>query len=192
MVFFRKVIDNHRYYRVQLQSSNTWMAFTVSILSLLWCMTFCSILLVIASIFSDESSYTRESIIIHNALQVHLSIAIQQLFLIVLLYIDRFHFNISVYNGRYHIFTIGGYFCESLVRDDKQYYHWQKKLFKNFIIIDYVTSMNYAEEKGWIKENNWNVTNPIRDDINDRLTVITNWNDSIDRITVTDSVRRIE
>ena len=107
--------------------------------------------------FSVKNDYSRESFIIHNAVQVHLSIAIQKAIAIMLLFVDRFHINVSLKN--FHLITIGAYFCESLVRDDKQYYH-SRRSFCNFIVVDYVVTMEYANEKGWVINKNIE-TNPI-------------------------------
>jgi hypothetical protein len=65
----------------------------------------------------------------------------------MLLYVDRFHINVSV--GGINLITVGAFFCESLVRDNRGYYHSQRS-FCNIIVVDYVVTMKYAEAKGWI------------------------------------------
>ena len=143
--------------------SKIWLGFLLSLSVLLGSLMFCSILLVVACMISTDSDYSRESMIIHNALQVHFAIAIQRLGLYVLLYVDQFHINISLNNGKIHVFTIGAYFCESLVRENKEYYHRKKSLFNNAIILDYVVTMQYAYERGW-EQNQFVTSNPMDKD----------------------------
>lgn len=122
-------------------------------------MVFCSVLLVIACMFSVEREYSKYSMIWRNAVQVHLSLALHQVIVTVLLYVDNFHINVSLNNGRFNFITIGAYFCEVIVATKENYYHCQQKYLKNFIIIDYVVSMKHAKEKGWV--------------LSDRISVIT-------------------
>ena len=184
MFFFSHVIDIQRYYRLQVLDFKTeskqisWTGYILSLVVLTGCMIFCSALLVLACMFSVQNDYSRESVIIHNALQVHLSVAVQEAIAIVLLYVDRFHINISFRS--HSIITIGAFFCESLVRDSKQYYHCRRSFCK-WIVVDYVVSMKYADEKGWVISKNIEINPLVRvdpdekaaNDFANRLTVVT-------------------
>ena len=112
----------------------------------------------------------------HNAVQIHLSMTVQQFLLTLLLYFDNFHFNISVNSGRTHLITIGASFCEKIIMNSDEYYHWQK-IFFNEIVIDYVVTLKYAKEKGW-DSSNFAVSNPMSNKIEsdtstNRITIVT-------------------
>jgi hypothetical protein len=178
MFFFGFVIDIQRFYRLKLsdekKSYTSLMGYTLSVVVLIGCMIFCSALLVFACMFSVNNDYSRTSIIIHNALQVHLSIAIQKAIGITLLYVDHFHMNI--YANNHHFLTIGAFFCESLVRDGKQYYHYQRSFCNHFIVVDYVVTMEYADKMGWISKTidiNPMVNGDPPSSFANRLTVVT-------------------
>lgn len=107
------VIDMQRFYRLKLIDGNLnndipLMGYALSIVVVFISIVFCSALLVFACFFSVSNGYSRTSIIVHNALQVHLSIAIQKAVSIMLLYVDHFHINVSFNN--HHFITIGAFF----------------------------------------------------------------------------------
>lgn len=161
MFCFSYVIDTQRYYRLKMHDTaleeSPWIGYILSLIVLFSCMIFCSVLLVLACMFSVHNDYSRESIILHNALLVHLALIVQKAIAIMLLYVDRFHINVSV--GGHNLITVGAFFCESLVRDNRGYYHSQKS-FCNIIVVDYVVTMKYADTKGWIIHEDIEV-NPI-------------------------------
>jgi len=116
--------------------------------------------------FSDSENYSRWDMIWHNIVQVYVSLAVQRLVIIMLLYVDSFHFNIALCSGRFHFLTIGAYFCESLLHQNVEYYHWQQCIFGKTIIIDYVVTSEHAQQKGWVTPDSSN-------EFTDRISMIT-------------------
>ena len=83
-IFFGKFIELNRRYRLNLKNdSSSWFGFVISFSIVFICMLFCSILLVIACMFSEDKRY---ELIWHNFVFVHLIIFFQRWIIIVLLF----------------------------------------------------------------------------------------------------------
>lgn len=99
--------------------------------------------------------------ILRYALQVHLVTAIEELIFIALLYINWCHFNISLLSGKFRLVTVGALFCELLIENGTEYYHYQRNTFNGLVIVDFVVTISYAQQKDWIKTEE-KVINPMR------------------------------
>jgi hypothetical protein len=194
---FAYVIGINRHYRIKERSQ---LASIVALFLLLGCFVFCSVTLVLACMFSVDNSYSRVDMILRYALQVHFVTAVEELLFIALLYISWYHLNVSLLNGKFRLATVGALFCELLVENGTEYYHYQKSIGNGLIIIDYVVTMDYAEQNNWIKTE-LKVTNPMIDvtslssdknsEIN-RISIVTKANASPEMMISSQNILRID
>jgi hypothetical protein len=160
---FEYVIGINRQYRLKASSaSRSHLASIAAFVLLLGCFVFCSVTLVLACMFSVDNSYSRVDMIIRYALQVHFVTAVEELVFIALLYISWYHLNISLFSGKFRLITLGALFCELLVENSTEYYHYQKIIGNGLVIIDFVVTMDYAQQNDWIKTD-LKVSNPMID-----------------------------
>ena len=194
---FAYVIRINRYYRLKKGSH---FASIAALFLLLGCFVFCSVTLVLACMFSVDNSYSRVDMILRYALQVHFVTAVEELLFIALLYISWYHLNVSLLNGKFRLATVGALFCELLVENGTEYYHYQKSIGNGLIIIDYVVTMDYAEQNNWIKTE-LKVTNPMVDvtllssDKNSeihRISIVTKANASPEMMISSQNILRID
>jgi hypothetical protein len=104
---------------------------------------------------------------------------------------------VSLFNGKFRLATLGALFCELLVEQGTDFYHYQKSIGNGFIIIDYVVTKDYAERNEWIKTE-LKVTNPMASLSSDktleinRISMITKASESPEMMISNQKILRID